>query len=216
MSTFPRLAPPGCAAALNVFGKGWDRSVLGGWEVPGRTRVTGGGIKLKHDKKSRAGGNGGRLGLLGLDPQQFDLEIEVQTDEQLDFLLDLCRRFVPQTKKLPAPVTLDHPSLYHLGDVVNVQVIGATPLEVKGRVRTMKLHLLHWLKDEDIADSVATTPTKPVKDQRRERAEQIRAQQVAARAGGVGYGVLADPNSNAEPGSKQDDWAPPTFATGGK
>lgn len=99
-SIFPPLTPDGCSAGP-VFGRGWDQATIGGLLIPGHARVQGGGLKLKIDNKSKSGADGGNITLHGLDPQAFDLEVTMWTNEQLDEMRSVCQRLLPQRPQGP-------------------------------------------------------------------------------------------------------------------
>jgi hypothetical protein len=172
MSVFPPLAPSGCAAGP-LYGTGWDRGALGGILVPGRCRVVMGCIKVKRDKKSKKGADGSNPTQSGIDPQPIELEVTMWTDAHLAEFKKLCDQLLPQAGVKRKPVSLDHPDLYHLGSIVNVEVLGASALMRQGRTRICKLQLHHWMPSTSKGGKDATsTPTRAVRNARREQAEK--------------------------------------------
>lgn len=91
-SKFPPLSS-GSDGPLEM--DGWDRCVLGGDVLPGKWRVTRGHIKLKTKKKSKDGADGARSTSHGLDPQEYELEGWMWTDEQLEAWGVICGRLMP-------------------------------------------------------------------------------------------------------------------------
>jgi hypothetical protein len=151
---------------------GWDRATLGGFVMPGKSKVTGGSMKVKEDRKSTAGSDGARPTLHGIDPQRFELEVYVWTDEQAEELLRICREILPLSGVNRAPLALVHPDILHMGDAVMMNVLGCGVMEREGTARRIKFHLLHWLAPKRGSKPATNTPIKGVRNARREAAEK--------------------------------------------
>lgn len=130
-SLYPPLGPDNGSNGPK-FLTGWDLAVLGGNKLPGKTKLTRGGIKLKVDVKAKAGADGGTVTLHGLDPQQFDLENTTWTEEQREELYRVLRLVAPRPGGKPAIISLDHPAVRHFGFPIGVLVIGCGPLLPQG------------------------------------------------------------------------------------
>lgn len=176
----PRLGP---ANGGPLYLDGWDLGVIGGHKIPGKSRVTGGKLRMKHDKKPKAGADGANPTFHGIDPQEFTLEIEVWTDAQLANLVQVVLADIlpkPWSKPAtpppgqtsspyPAPVPFNHPDLLSLSSVAQMTmvVLGGTPFKrVSTNVLQMTLELLHWLPAPATKTSQASTPLQKVPNKR--------------------------------------------------
>lgn len=113
--------------------KGWDRGILDGQVLPGKTRVTRGGVELKKDAKPRAGADGGRHTYHGIAPGELEIEVTTTTDEQLAGLMRIVAPLLPQpkAKSQPKVVAFQHAQIDHLG-AINVTVRGVSEIKVPG------------------------------------------------------------------------------------
>lgn len=170
MSSFPSLAP---VARGSLTLPGWDRASLGGEVLPGKAKVTKGGVRLKKDLKKKAGADAARPTFHGLEQQEFELEVLVWTNEQLARLGEVCRQVLPRQGVEPKPIALDHPAVRHLGDVVSVVVTGAGVL-VDGELphsKKLAIQLLHWLPVKASPKGKTTATVTPKRASRNLRSE---------------------------------------------
>lgn len=161
LRVLPRLGPaqPG---AKPPAAQGWDRCVLADQVLPGFAKITKGAVRIKLDKKQKAGADGANPTCHGLDPQPIELEINTYTDEDREALALLAPKFVPQKGKKPLPVAIDHPSLRPLG-IAAVLIVGVSPLMIASAQRTrMTFDLLHWLPS-DAGDATQTPTAAPLR-----------------------------------------------------
>ncbi len=161
MSSFPPLGPATDTALSQPLSlPGWDRVTLGGNVLPGKCRVSRGSLVVKIDQKKKPGVHGGNPTLQGINPQQFEIEVTIWTNDQLDALLDVCKQILPQQNQTTQlPLVLDHPSIKHLG-VIKVIVLGCGIIEMTGvGTRRLSLHLQHWLLSTG-KKSATTTPKR--------------------------------------------------------
>lgn len=178
----PRLGPGNGGPK---FLDGWDLGVIGNHKIPGRSKVTGGKIRLKIDKKTKAGADGANPTFHGIDPGEFTLEIEVWTDEQLKELVQVVLADVlpkpwqkptspaPGQKNAswPPPIPLSHPMLIGITSVaaMSVVVLGGTPFQWSSQnMLKMTLELQHWMPAPASKPSQASTPLKRVPNKRAE------------------------------------------------
>lgn len=170
----PRLGP---ANGGPLFLDGWDLGILGGHKLPGKSRVTGGKIKLKKDPKKKAGADGANPTFHGIDPQEFTLEVEVWTDAQLQNLVQVVLADIlpkPWAKQnttgpYPAPIGLYHPQLAGIATVMQMTVVilGGTPFKWAGQnTIMMSLDLLHWMPAPATKPSQVATPLTKVPNKR--------------------------------------------------
>jgi hypothetical protein len=171
MAAFPSLGPAGGSGGP-TFLTGWDRLDVGNITLPGKWKITAGGIKLKADPKSKAGVHGANPAFHGLDPLPFDAEGFFWTDDQLAQLLVVLPQMLPQPGQQPKVYYVSHADILHLGVAVNMAFVGAGPLEREGRGgRKLKIHMLHWLPATSPKNQKATaTPKSAVKNLRAEAA----------------------------------------------
>src|SRR5262245_15717052 len=175
-----RLAPAGGASGP-LYCKGWDLGVLGGEKIPGRTRVTRGGIRLKTDKKPKLGQDGNRPTFHGVEPDgEIEIEIINWTDEQMEVLDALGDKHWPRPGVQRQPEAFEHPALRSLGtqrvfvQVVKVPVYAlATDYGVSGRKLLVSLYW--WLPTPRSGKQATSTPktaapTRSVANLRREDA----------------------------------------------
>lgn len=171
MSNFPRLSPVS-GAKSPLYGTGWDLAVIGGEKVPGHSYITSGGVHLKEDQKKKAGVHGGNPTYHGIDPQKFELVVNVWTDEQIAKLAELCAKWVPSTANEPKGVLVDHPAIRMLRIVASFFITGATILgpskDFHGR--SMTFHLRHRLPEKKPA-TVSPTKKPPVRSSVNYRAQ---------------------------------------------
>jgi hypothetical protein len=171
VSHFPPLTPAYVSSGP-LYLSGWDRAVLGGFVLPGKARITRGGIKIKADSKSKAGADGATLTVHGLDPQEFELEVVVWTQDQLDRLYDICRQILPLPGVKRLPLALDHPSIRHFGMPIKVQVHGASPLVAEGNMRKLTIPCKHWMQSHKGSKPATATATRAVNNKRGEDNEK--------------------------------------------
>lgn len=166
MANFPPLQPATNAAKQVIYLAGWDLAVLGGERMPGKSRVLKGGVKLKVDHKNKAGTDGAQPTFHGIQPQEMELEVTVWNDAQLAALATVCRKFAPKAGANSAPVALDSPWVRHLGDVVNVKVLGVGELRPGERIaeRKVSFYLLHWLLPTGAGKKATSTPVKAARN----------------------------------------------------
>jgi hypothetical protein len=67
-------------------------------------------------------------------------------------------------------MAFDHPSVRHFGFPIQLQVIGASPIEKRGPVCKLTLTCQHWLRPSGKAQSATVTPTSAVRNKRAEAA----------------------------------------------
>lgn len=161
MSSFPPLGPATDTALSQPLSlPGWDAVKLGGNTLPGKCRVSRGSLVLKIDRKKKPGVHGGNPTLQGINPQEFEIEVTVWTNDQLDALLDVCKQILPQPNQTTQlPLVLDNAAIKHLG-VIKVLVLGCGILEHAGvGMRKLAIHLQHWLPSTG-KKSVTSTPTR--------------------------------------------------------
>jgi len=177
----PRLGP---ANSGPLYLDGWDLGIIGNHKIPGKSRVTGGKVKLKKDPKSKAGADGANKTYHGIDPQEFTLEIEVWTDEQLKNLVQVVLADIlpkPWAKPAnpppgqtaaswPPPLPLLHPDLCGLSSTMPMAVVilGGTPFKHNGNMVSMTLELDHFLPAPASKPSQAGTPLRKVPNKRAE------------------------------------------------
>lgn len=178
----PRLGPSNGGP---LYLDGWDLGVIGNHKIPGKSKVTGGKLRLKHDPKKKSGADGANPTFHGIDPQEFTLEVEVWTDAQLQNLVNVvCADILPKpwskpsspppgqtTSAYPPPLPFSHPQLSAISTVasMNVVVLGGQPLKwVRDNVLQMTLELLHWLPAPATKSSQASTPLHKVPNKRAE------------------------------------------------
>jgi hypothetical protein len=141
---FPPLGPANGASKPSAP-QGWDRCTLADKVLPGFSRITKGAIRLKIDKKSKAGADGAYPTCHGLEPQPIELEITTYNDDDREELAGIAAGLIPMAGRTPAPVSIDHPSLRPLG-ISMVLIVGVSPLMVVKPMRArMTFDLLHWL-----------------------------------------------------------------------
>lgn len=175
MTSFPSLAPRNGAFGP-LYGNGWDLTVIGGDRIPGRTRASKGGTRLKVDKKDKAGSDGGRPTFQGMEGQEVELEVYIWTDEQLAALVALEAKYGPRPGVAQPVVSLSCPWVANMTAVKVTGVSGLSPAPeygVSGRKKTFSC--LHWLGDRrrDATSTPATqTPSRAVRNVRREDAEK--------------------------------------------
>lgn len=168
---FPPLAPPGGSGGP-LYLTGWDLAVLGGFKLPGKSKISGGKVKLKKDPKSKAGADGAKRTYHGIEPQEFQIEIECWTDDQIALAGDICRQLVPQPGSTPTPMSLVHPSVQDLAAIVNVVVLGASQWEQVGETcrRKRTIYLDHWLPPTAKGAKATTTPGHAIRNKQRDDA----------------------------------------------
>jgi hypothetical protein len=170
--SFPSLGPDGTNGGPRDL-TGWDRLAIGWTLMPGRWRITGGAIKLKHDLASKPGTDGANPKFHGLDPQLFEAEGYLWTDEQMEQLRTVLPGLLPQPGKAIDPVSVAHPDILHLGVAVSMVIVGATSLTREGTARKMKLHMLHWMSGTVPKNQGASrVPTRSLRNARAEAARQ--------------------------------------------
>ena len=174
MTYLPPLAPPsGAVGPLELTG--WDRATLGGFIMPGKARTKGCNVKLKKDKKGKAGSDGSRPTYHGIDPKEFQIEIDTWTDDQRERLVQICRQILPLPGVKSKPLSFDHPSIRHFGMPIKVQVLGAGELEFDNERHTkLSIYVEHWLPASTNPKKSATnTPTRSVRNIRAEDADKL-------------------------------------------
>src|SRR4051812_9284556 len=113
MSLFPPLGP--ATGFRGIFPKGWDRLVLNGRVCPALATITRGGIKLKEDKKDKAGADGTRPTYHGIEPQALGVELMCYSDADREELAVILGAIAPRADREPKPISIDLPSIRHLG-----------------------------------------------------------------------------------------------------
>lgn len=172
MSKLPRLGPPGSGSGPLIRG-GWDTAIIGGIALPGRCDITKGGKKMQVDVKKAAGKSGGNPTTHGIPPEEFDVEVTVWTDEQVDWLTSICADLLPAPGTTPKILTFDHPATRIL-KVTSVIVIGSTALQsspLGPRARKMTIHLREKMApkkgETKTAKGTASIPNKRREDTQR-------------------------------------------------
>ena len=156
------LAPPGASKGVGSYGA-WYSGKLAGYALPGKWRVTAGGVHLKEDEKKKAGVDGGNPVFHGLLPQKFDLEGEQINNDERQAVADLFAQIVPQpgTSQNQYPLLLDHPAVTSFGFAIFVKVLGCSIFEHTGPCTTrVKLYLRHWLPAPANAQNATNQPTR--------------------------------------------------------
>lgn len=181
---FPPLGPRTVVSLLSPRGqaepRGWDRVTIGGFVLPGKARVTSGGVAIKVDPKSKNGTNGSRPTYHGDEAQEVDVEVDVWEDEDLERLAEITRQLRRPGMK-GKPVAFDAPQVRDLEiDHVVVERIG--PLMDSGerghKRRTFKCR--HWLPSGAKKKSVSTTAKSSRRKNDRTEDARRRASQGAA------------------------------------
>lgn len=191
---FPPLGPAKMAGGLKPTG--WDRCVLGGQVLPAYCSITHGGIKLKQDKKPKAGADGCRPTYHGIDPQPLQLECLTYSDDDRESLIGIIAPLIPIPDRTPQPVSFGHPSVRHLF-ITTVQIVGVGALIPVGPgVAKMTIDLEHWLPPKSPKKSATATPTRASRNVRKEAAAK------------------ASP-PNPPPTQQPDLWGPPAFTGNG-
>lgn len=167
---FPPLGPPKMAGAVNP--KGWDRCALAGQVLPGHASILRGGIKLKKDHKPKSGADGCRPTYHGIDPGELELEVITYSDDDREALAGIVATVMPVPGKEPKPVSIDYPGIRHLG-ISTVLVIGVSALIPIGPgVAKMTLQLDHWMPPKASSKIATKTPTRAVRNARKEAAQK--------------------------------------------
>lgn len=167
---FPPLGPAKVAGGIKPTG--WDRCVIGGQVLPALCSVLRGGVKLKEDPKKKAGADGERPTYHGLDPQPLELECETYSDDDREDLAGIMAPLTPVQDRPPKPVSFDHPSVRHLGiSTVTIVEVGAL-MPVKPGVAKMRIGFKHWLPPKSPKKSATATPTRAVRNVRKEAAQK--------------------------------------------
>src|SRR4051812_13130361 len=109
---FPPLGPAKVSGGINP--EGWDRLVLNGEVCPALATITRGGIKLKEDKKDKAGADGTRPTYHGIEPQALGVDLETYSDDDREALAGILAKLAPLPDRPPRPISIDHPSIRHL------------------------------------------------------------------------------------------------------
>lgn len=170
------LGPKGGSAGPTYL-TGWDLGILGGERIPGKCRITKGGVKVKKDPKRKAGADGARPTLHGMDPGAVDFEVTVWTEEQLERLIAWCDRFLPRQGVRSAPYLFQHEQLRSMGPSVMVTVESGSELQLAPELgpfgRRLQVHCDHWLPPSGKGAKTATaTPVRAVRNVRREDAQR--------------------------------------------
>jgi hypothetical protein len=167
---FPPLGPAKVSGGISP--KGWDRCVLAGQVLPAHASILRGGIKLKADPKKKAGADGTRPCYHGLDPQPLQVELETYSDDDRESLAAMLATVVPVADRQPKPVSIDHPSIRHLG-ITAVQIVGVGPfIPVKPGVAKVLLDMEHWQPPKSPSKVATFTPTRAVRNLRKEAADK--------------------------------------------
>jgi hypothetical protein len=155
---FPPLGP--AKVSGGIAPRNWDRLVLGGIVCPALATITRGGIKLREDKKSKAGADGTNPCYHGIDPQALGVELETYSDDDREALASILSKFTPIQDREPQPVTINHPSVRHL-NISKVVLTEVGPfLPVKPGVAKVHLSFSHWMPPKSPGKSASHTPVK--------------------------------------------------------
>jgi hypothetical protein len=157
----------------------WDRLVLGGNVCPGLATITAGGIKLREDKKPKAGADGSSPCYHGIDPQALGVDIETNDDWEREDLAALLTKYTPVQDRPPEPVSIDHPSIRHLNIAMVVLTSIGPFLYVKPGVTKVHIGFSHWMPPKS-NKSASVTPKKTagIRNMLREKADQIASKNV--------------------------------------
>src|SRR5262245_11679187 len=124
------LLSPAGGARGPLYLEGWDLAILGDEKLPGKTRVTRGGVKVKKDPKKKAGSDGSTPTFRGLDLQEIELEVTVWTDEQKTKLDEVLDRFAPRRGVKVEAIPLQHEALRPMGAWVMVTVDAVSEYQI--------------------------------------------------------------------------------------
>lgn len=182
---FPPLGPAKMAGGITPTG--WDRCVIAGQVLPALCSVMHGGIRLKIDRKPKSGADGARQTFHGLDPQPLQLELVTYSDDDREQVASILAPLKPLQDRQPKPVSFDHPSVRDLG-ITNVVIVGISAwIVVAPGVAKRVIDFDHWQPPKSPKKSATSTPTRAVRNSRREAAQQAAPSNPKPTAqGGVG------------------------------